>query len=219
MKKIRCYNKSYMESHNIGWYFIFEGIPCYSLSNGLNLPEVIKVSTNRRFQDYLYRDILKECEPFLSHTDQDKSYKQIQYELFINSDSLEIYNKGILNDRQLESNHYLTVDDVFLFTKSIEYVLSKDFCIKEPSLEQLNSIIQAYAGMVRRGFSCFYPFWDYQSEGMSLMPIAMPKPKDINTMASYLKPYLPKHNASVVIPSRWSRDYPAEMMSWSTKLD
>ena len=213
-----------MESHNIDWFFVFKDIPCYSLSNGLILPEVIKVSTNRMFQDFLYRDIRVECEPFLSPTDQDQSYKQIEYDLFINSYSLVSHNRGRYNTRQLESYTYLTVNDVLLFRSSLEYILSEDFSITEPSQEHLNSIIQAYAGMIRRGFVCFYPFWDYQREAMSLMPIAMPKSlnpenNDNNTMAAKLKSYLPIYNASVIIPHRQNHYYPAYVMSWSEKKD
>lgn len=213
-----------MESHNIDWFFIFKDIPCYSPSNGIILPEVVKVSTNRRFQDYLYRDILEECEPFLSHTDQDQSYKQIEYELFINSNSLVIQKRERHYIRQLESYTYLTVNEVLLFLNSIEYILSKDFSITEPSQEQLNSIIQAYAGVARRGFLCFYPLWDNQSERMLLIPIAMPRSlipgnNDNNTLAAKLKPYLPQYNASVFIPISYSNDYPAYMMSWSAKKD
>lgn len=213
-----------MESHNIDWYFVFRDIPCYSPSNGIILPEVIKVSSNRRFQDYLYRDILMECEPYLSHTEQDLSYKQIEFELFFNNKLPLINNSGRHDMRQLESYAYLTANDVHLFLRSFEFILSRDFGITEPSQEQLNSLIQSYAGMLRRGFFCFYPFLDYQSEGMFLLPIAIPKSllpgnNDDNTMAAKLKPYLPEYNASVIIPKRHDNNYPVYLMSWSAKKD
>lgn len=206
MKVVRCYNRSYMEGHNIDWFFQFHGLPCYSLSNGFILPDIIKVSSNRTIQDLLYRDIRVECRSYMALFGENQSYKQIQYELFNNSDSLRDLNgvrqvTGQSDDRQ----SYLSINDVYIIRHSIEYVLSRDFMIDIPSDRQVNSLIQVYAGFFRRGFICFYPLPD-DNEGFLLIPIGVPKSispdsMSMKTFAAKLCPYLPAYNARIDVRS------------------
>lgn len=202
----RCYNKKYMEDHNIDWFFsppIIPGLPCYSPSNGLVLPKMIKVQKNRELQVSVYNDIIECCRPYVGPDKTTLSYKQIERALFFQGDALcEIERNKDCRFVTDKTFLYLTQKDYTILNDSIDLLLRLEFGIENPTLENRNSFFYAYIEMARRGFICLYPYKGLRKpDEIDYIIIGYPnyshiKERHEDTYAVKLMNRFPKYDAS-----------------------
>ena len=161
---MRRYNTSYMENHDIDWFFCVNNTPYYVQSNGLIIPDIIKVKNNRYIQDILYEDISKDLD-YLNIISKGEEI-QPDYQLF----EYNLYAQSFNNDQDdvpsISNNKgcsYLCLDDYSFDNRGIDLILSNEYLIANPNEAQRTSIKKSYVAMARRGYICLYPLVSYDN--------------------------------------------------------